>query len=734
MDPQKERGSKKYRCNWMGCPLTFAKPSLLRAHLDGVHLTTERLNADCRVPGGRWEEWLRVHDPEYSVVTDSWVAALPSGAYSSSQSTPSSSRSRLLSQDALHLRRDTTPSTSHQSPVRLVTPEQRTRLQPSKASFTGFSALDTPIQAARLNGAVENSPALSVLVRRSNGSSLPASPQLHTPSESSSDESPRKRRRLSPNDESSPTPEGPYDQQSSKGSQNSYEQGQNAYPDDSDDSFPEFLPSQDVVSKTVHVAPSAEASLSFEASADLSQASSADVELQLTQSIELELRVASTGRALSPAEPDGLEKPRPQMEGMPNAQPPLDDSLTEPESQSQDNPPPQLAAPTGDQAPSTARSTRQSPEAQRGDEDGIPSSNISPGHSQQPIEYYSPIHDPPSYQQQHSESGSHPETLSSVSVQQHQVESFNYFEEQEKEKEKVQEQESQPEEVEVDLHPPSDSPRIEEHQASEASQGPRRSSRLRSTSAASSIASSSAKAPRSSKPQSQTINHSRSRSRSVSASTKGKGKATEVKSGKSKRAHNGELITQPRVETIVEEGDIDTNGVGSTSGEPGNAQAVMSPTTAPSRQPSSGTATKSKVPIPRLGRGRGRGRGLSQSRSFTSHSQSQSQDEPAVPPSNDHDHNHHQLRSQPPSPSPSQSSHSHPHSPRAPSPDLPGPTLEERMALIKPPKHWDLATAEDNKDDDDDDQGGFSQVQLLTQAPYNYSSPTQSQIQTWSES
>lgn len=55
------------------------------------------------------------------------------------------------------------------------------------------------------------------------------------------------------------------------------------------------------------------------------------------------------------------------------------------------------------------------------------------------------------------------------------------------------------------------------------------------------------------------------------------------------------------------------------------------------------------------------------------------------------------------------------------------------MALIKPPKHWDLATAEDNKDDDDEDQGGFSQVQLLTQAPYNYSSPTQSQSQTWSE-
>ncbi len=69
MDPQKKGGPKKYRCNWMGCPLTFAKPSLLRAHLDGVHLTIERLNADCRVPGGRWEEWLRVHDPEYSNTT-----------------------------------------------------------------------------------------------------------------------------------------------------------------------------------------------------------------------------------------------------------------------------------------------------------------------------------------------------------------------------------------------------------------------------------------------------------------------------------------------------------------------------------------------------------------------------------------------------------------------------------------------------------------------------------------
>lgn len=69
MDPQKGKVFKKYRCNWIGCPLTFGKPSLLRAHLDGVHLTTERLNADCRVPGGRWEEWLRVHDPEYSVST-----------------------------------------------------------------------------------------------------------------------------------------------------------------------------------------------------------------------------------------------------------------------------------------------------------------------------------------------------------------------------------------------------------------------------------------------------------------------------------------------------------------------------------------------------------------------------------------------------------------------------------------------------------------------------------------
>ena len=192
---------------------------------------------------------------------------------------------------------------------RLVTPEQAA----SNNSFTSLGALDTPIRRVHLNGSVENSPSLSVLVRRPNGSSLPASPQLETP-----DESPRKRRRLSPDDEYTPvfdamhnSPEPEHQESPGKDTR-----GDEEYDPSLDDSFPEFLPSDDI-NPPLH--PEANNDPSFVES----QASSlADVEFQLTQD--------DPGRL--PAPPDtSFEREQANKQRI------LDDSLTEPESPTQDS-------------------------------------------------------------------------------------------------------------------------------------------------------------------------------------------------------------------------------------------------------------------------------------------------------------------------------------------------------------------------------------------------------------
>ena len=58
-----------HRCNWMGCPRTFKDASTLRAHVTNVHFEPSTFAADCRVPGGKWEDWRRAHDADYTFET-----------------------------------------------------------------------------------------------------------------------------------------------------------------------------------------------------------------------------------------------------------------------------------------------------------------------------------------------------------------------------------------------------------------------------------------------------------------------------------------------------------------------------------------------------------------------------------------------------------------------------------------------------------------------------------------
>ncbi|KAI0344836.1 hypothetical protein BDW22DRAFT_1094909 [Trametopsis cervina] len=131
-------------CNWMGCPKGFTEPADLYAHLMATHFEKTIFDEQCRVEGGRWDDWRRVHDTEYSFVTDSLVDAIPDS-----------------------IENPGTPDSPMQDQTRLITPEPLYKTPPSAATFTGFSSLDTPLRSQDTQPSPEPSPDLSVLVRRS---------------------------------------------------------------------------------------------------------------------------------------------------------------------------------------------------------------------------------------------------------------------------------------------------------------------------------------------------------------------------------------------------------------------------------------------------------------------------------------------------------------------------------------------------------------------------------------
>ncbi|KAI0090894.1 hypothetical protein BDY19DRAFT_992293 [Irpex rosettiformis] len=283
MDPEDSYSSisrklsavSEYRCNWIGCPETFKNPSLLRAHVIGVHFEPDTFAAECRVSGGRWKDWQSIHGTRNSPYTGSRVAAIPP----SHPSTPRTRRSLSGAPAEGSPGGGPVPSSPSKPEIlsHLATPEQPDRGFPSTSSFIGFGALDTPLRANHLDDAEYNSPTLSVLVRRSHGSSLPASPQLRAPSPSTSSEGPKKRRRVSADAETSSELDG----SSLLNAQNGEE-----YDPEADESFPEFLLSDDAnLAKLLRpeIHSGFNKSTRSDTSLIQSHASSVDVEYQLTQ-------------------------------------------------------------------------------------------------------------------------------------------------------------------------------------------------------------------------------------------------------------------------------------------------------------------------------------------------------------------------------------------------------------------------------------------------------------------